>query len=91
MFFQYDRLGRVASYSEKRIKTDKFLQIKINLTDEEKEKLKMNYDLFIENKNLVFKPNSRIIKQEIKDQLIEKSKNNVSDAYEIINLISQII
>lgn len=98
-WFYYNLIdGRVASYSEGKNDMPKFLQIELEVTEKDYEKMRQNYKLYIRDGKLICEKPQRIMdeeekekKQNAKDELVEKLKDSKVQLKDIKDLLLQLI
>jgi len=67
--FQYNKNGEVASYSNGKIKADKFEQVELNVTKSQMEKIEShNYNLFIRGGKLVLEEGEYLARKKEKEK-----------------------
>lgn len=97
MFFYYRQKGEVVMRSENECIANFLHHIELTPTQEEMEKLKQNYEAYIENNELILKPPLHILNEQKKQEESSKKNRimenvrNAKNIEELKSLIQQLI
>lgn len=87
-FFQYRQDGSVVSYSENKLKVDGLQQIRLDVTDEQRDALLQNPIVNIVNAQLVIRTNDA---KQAKKDFIQKVKNGDVSVTDIVTLLEKTV